>query len=70
MIQKYPLAALAPPVVVSYSILNKKKYVFFLWQPWLLQWSLLIQFLFRIDANGPLAAFAPPVVVSYFKYSF
>ena len=46
------LAALSPPVVVSYSILNQIWYKILSWLPCLLLWSSLIQFLFKSDAKS------------------
>ena len=58
------LAVLPLPVAVSSANLIKCcKMV--LWLPWLLLWSFLIQFLFKIDGNPHLTPLAPPVLVSY-----
>ena len=59
------LAALPPPVAVSYSILIQNLCKMLIWLPCLLLWWFLVQFLLKLLQNAHLAALPPLVVVSY-----
>ena len=58
-------AALAPLVLVSYSILIQNWCQMAPGLPWLIMYWFPIQFSFKFDANAPWAALAPLVLGSY-----
>ena len=62
MMQNTHLAALAPPVVVSYSILIQNWWKMPIWLPCLLLWLFPYS---KLMQNALLAALPTPVVVSY-----
>ena len=67
LMQTALLAALPPPVVVSYSILIHIWWKMLFWLPCLLLWWFLIQFLFRFDAKCSSGCLASPCGGSLFN---